>query len=160
MKIYKKYRNFIIYSIFGLGASILNVLVFNWLHNHVQITMLIANTVAWFVANLFSFAANKHIVFKSRYQAPKTLLKEIGLFLSQRLAALILDNILMWVGINWLHWQNLLVKIIDQLIVGLVNYFSTRAIFTHENKLLLQRLEKARLRQKSWQQKQKKSPSD
>ncbi|RHW44290.1 GtrA family protein [Bombilactobacillus bombi] len=148
MKIYKRYRNFIIYSLFGFLASILNVIVFNWLHNHAQVTMLIANTLAWFVANLFSFIANKSIVFKSRYQEPKTFIKEITLFLSQRILALLLDNILMWAGINWLHWNNLIVKMIDQIIVGLVNYFSTQAIFTHENKLLLQRLSAMRKKTK------------
>lgn len=149
MKVYKRYRNFIIYSIFGFLASLLNIIVFNWLHNHAQITLLIANTIAWFVANLFSFIANKKIVFQSRYQTPKTLLKEMVLFLYQRILALILDNILMWLGINWLHWHNLIVKVIDQIIVGLVNYFSTQAIFTHENKILQKRLENLRQRQKN-----------
>lgn len=140
MDIYKKHRDFIVYTFYGFLASVINVFAFHILHNHWRINMLVANTVAWLIANIFSFIVNKKIVFQSSYQNWKTFIQESGLFLSQRLLSLILDNILMWIGISLLQWNNLIAKMLDQIIVGLVNYLSTQAIFLRENSAMIQHL--------------------
>jgi hypothetical protein len=35
----------------------------------------------------------------------------------------------MLVGISWLHWNALFVKIVDQILVGIFNYLTTKSIF-------------------------------
>ncbi len=35
----------------------------------------------------------------------------------------------MLVGISWLHWNAFFVKIIDQILVGIFNYLTTKSIF-------------------------------
>ncbi|UQS81761.1 GtrA family protein [Bombilactobacillus folatiphilus] len=141
MNIYKKHRDFIIYTIYGFLASVINVIMFNVLHNHWHINLLLANTGAWLIANVFSFIVNKKLVFHTNYQSWSTFFKESSLFLSQRLLSLILDNIIMWLGISFLHWNNLIIKMVDQIIVGLVNYLSTQAIFLQENSPMVQRIQ-------------------
>ena len=144
MRLLHKYYEFLIYSIFGCLASLINIVSFNLFHNHWHLTMLWANTIAWLLANLFSFFANKAVVFKAGGHHGWRFIKEIILFLSQRIVDLLLYNVLMWLGVNWLRWSNFIVKTGDQLIVGIVNYLSTRAIFLHENGPLLQRMEHRR----------------
>lgn len=139
MRLYHKYRDLIVYTVFGFLASIVNVLVFGFLHKQLQMNMLVANTIAWFIANLFSLVANKLIVFKSDYKSFKAFCKEALLFMSQRVFALVLDSIIMQIGISMLHLNSIWVKIFDQIFVGLVNYVATKAIFMHQNSKMLQR---------------------
>lgn len=139
MRLYHKYRDLIVYTIFGFLASIINVVVFGLLHKQLQMNMLVANTIAWFIANLFSLVANKLIVFKSDYKSFKTFYKEALLFMSQRVFTLILDSIIMQIGIDMLHFNSIWVKIFDQIFVGLVNYLATKAIFMHQNSKMMRR---------------------
>ncbi|UQS83249.1 GtrA family protein [Bombilactobacillus thymidiniphilus] len=108
------------------------------LHNQCRINILAANTWAWLFANIFSFIANKKFVFKSKFKSLRSFGSESCLFLSQRILALICDNIFMWLGVNLLHWNNILVKVGDQILVGLLNYLSTQAIFSRESSHLVQ----------------------
>ena len=59
-----------------------------------------------------------------RQEQVDELLTEIEEFIS-----LIPDNLIMLVGISWLHWNALFVKIVDQILVGIFNYLTTKSIF-------------------------------
>lgn len=49
------------------------------------------------------------------------------------------DTFLMFVGISLLFWAPLLVKIIDQVLVGLFNYGTSRLIFMESNQKMRMR---------------------
>ncbi|MFR3790131.1 MAG: GtrA family protein, partial [Lactobacillus paragasseri] len=54
---------------------------------------------------------------------------QLCLFFIYRIISLIPDNLIMLVGISWLHWNALFVKIVDQILVGIFNYLTTKSIF-------------------------------
>lgn len=149
MNFLKKYRNFGVYCFFGFLASLLNIGIFDLSHNYFHITLWIANTIAWFVSNFFSFFVTKLYVFKSEMENLKKLFKEGIFFLVSRVFSLIFDDIFMIVAVFIFPWNNLIIKAIDQLIVGLFNYFSSKLIFNYQNRHLIDRIKNLKARRKS-----------
>ncbi|HIY92199.1 GtrA family protein [Companilactobacillus sp. HBUAS56275] len=149
MNFLKKYRNFGVYCLFGFLASLLNIGIFDLSHNYFHITLWIANTIAWFISNFFSFFVTKLYVFKSEMESLKKLFKEGMFFLVSRIFSLIFDDIFMVVAVFIFPWNNLIIKAIDQLIVGLFNYFSSKLIFNYQNRRLIDRIKNLKERRKS-----------
>ncbi|CAJ1198885.1 GtrA family protein [Companilactobacillus nantensis] len=139
MDFIKKYRNFWVYCFFGFLASLINIGIFDLSHNYFHIPLWIANTVAWFISNFFSFFVTKLYVFKSEMESLKKLFHEGIVFLVSRIFSLIFDDIFMIVAVFIFPWNNLIIKAIDQLIVGLFNYFSSKLIFNYNNRQLIER---------------------
>jgi Predicted membrane protein len=140
MDFLKKYRNFGVYCFFGFLASLINIGIFDLSHNYFHIPLWIANTVAWFISNFFSFFVTKLYVFKSEMENLKKLFKEGMYFLVSRIFSLIFDDVFMIVAVLIFPWNNLIIKAIDQLIVGIFNYFSSKLIFSYNNRKIIERL--------------------
>jgi putative flippase GtrA len=88
-----------------------------------------ANTIAFIISNLASFSFNKHGVFIQNVDKNHGVVYQICLFFIYRVISLVPDNLIMLVGISWLHWNAFFVKIIDQILVGIFNYLTTKSIF-------------------------------
>lgn len=140
MRLFKKYRDFWIYCIFGFLASLLNIAIFNIAHNNLAMQLWLANTLAWFISNTFSFFVTKIYVFRTEMNDLTKLFHEGAYFLVSRIFSLVLDDVFMIVAVWILPWNNLIIKAIDQVIVGLFNYFSSKWIFDYNNRHILQRL--------------------
>ncbi|MDO1605201.1 GtrA family protein [Lactobacillus sp. YT155] len=137
-----KYTNLLFYSIFGFLASVINVVIFDQFHTNLHSTMLIANTIAWFISNLFSFFANKHIVFKNDKHSRVDYLHELGSFFSARAFSWVIDMGIMYIGVWIFPTHPVRVKIFDQVLVGIINYLVTKIIFTHNNRNIINRFKR------------------
>lgn len=144
-----KYRDFFVYTIFGFLGSLVNIGVY-WLFRHIWIwPYLIANIIAYVVANLFGFWANKSLVFKSKFTTFSAFFQELLAFFFFRSLSFFLDNGIMILGISILGWASMPVKIIDQILVGIVNYVTTSYTFKRDAKKMRirqQLLQRYRLR--------------
>jgi len=146
MDFIKKYRNFGVYCFFGFLASIINIGIFDLSHNYFGIPLWIANTIAWFISNFFSFFVTKLYVFKSEMEGFKKMFHEGTLFLVSRILSLIFDDFFMIAAVLIFPWNNLIIKAIDQLIVGLFNYFSSKVIFNYNNRHLLEKIKNLKVK--------------
>jgi len=144
MNVFKKYRNFWVYCLFGFLASLINIGIFDLSHNYLHIPLWIANTVAWFISNFFSFFVTKLYVFKSDMESFKKMFHEGIFFLVSRIFSLLFDDFFMIVAVFIFPWNNLIIKAIDQVIVGIFNYFSSKLIFNYDNRRLLGRIKNLR----------------
>ncbi|WP_125715307.1 GtrA family protein [Companilactobacillus kedongensis] len=144
MELIKKHRDFLVYCLFGFMASLINIIVFNTSHNNLKITLWLANTVAWLISNVFSFFVTKLYVFKTKLGDYKMMFKEGSYFLASRLLSLLFDDFFMIVAVLVLPLNNIVIKIIDQLVVGLFNYFSSKWIFQYKNRNILEKIKNFR----------------
>ncbi len=136
-KLFSRIHNFCIYSIFGFLASLINIACY-WILRHLwHWQYLIANTLAWLVANIFGFFTNKSIVFKSKYTNIHAFIREFINFFTLRSLSFFIDTGLMFIGISLFHYPSMLVKIIDQIIVGIVNYYFSRFNFVWCNRFIM-----------------------
>ena len=117
----KKERELILYGIFGVGSTVINIAVFH-LCGHLGVDLIPSNVIAWFFAFVFAFITNKAIVFQSRGWRDRTAPREFASFLAVRLFTLVLDTVLLYILVEWLLVDRLLSKVVVNVIVILVNY--------------------------------------
>lgn len=126
INLYKKYKEVILYLLFGVLTTILNILVF-WLCNDiVKIEYKISNIIAWILSVLFAFITNKLIVFKSKNHSKKETTKEALSFLAARIFSLIVDMALMVIMIDMMSLNSLIAKMIANVVVVIINYILSK----------------------------------
>lgn len=120
-----KYRELIMYGIFGVGATVVNIVVF-YLCRKVGLALVLANGLAWIVAFIFAFITNKLWVFESKEWKGQKAVKEMFGFLTARMATLFLDTFLMWLLVDMFAMNDLLSKIVVNIVVIVVNYVASK----------------------------------
>ncbi|WP_125760402.1 GtrA family protein [Companilactobacillus hulinensis] len=155
MDFIRKHRDFAVYCLFGFLASLINIVIFDMAHNNFGIPLWIANTIAWFVSNVFSFFVTKIFVFKRKMGNVKKMFQEGIYFILSRLFSLLFDDFFMIVAVMVLPFGNIIIKVIDQLVVGLFNYYSSKLIFNYNNRNLIDKFKKFRSSSKSNNDKEK-----
>ncbi|MBP2057590.1 putative flippase GtrA [Lactobacillus colini] len=137
-----RHKSFYVYMIFGFLAALINIVAFMVFHNWWKIPLIYANTIAFVISNLASFFFNKHGVFIDNVDETHSTLYQLGLFFVYRILSIIPDNLIMLVGLSWLHWNTLFVKIIDQIVVGIFNYLTTKSIFLNTSNKFAEKFKK------------------
>ena len=124
-------RETLLYLLFGVLTTVVNYLVF-WLGIRLvgeQYTLLI-NVVCFVVAASFAYVTNKLIVFESKSWQPAVAGREFVGFIGARLFSLLVELLFMFVTVTVLGMNEVLAKVIVQIIVVILNYvFSKRIIF-------------------------------
>ncbi len=127
--LYIKYKEVINYLIFGVLTTLINIISFDILV-HLSIDWKISNIIAWIISVLFAYITNKLYVFESKKQ---NIIKELFSFISFRLLSLVFDLVGMYIFIEILHVDNLISKVIMNVVVVILNYlFSKLFIFKKE----------------------------
>lgn len=128
IELYKKYKEVILYLVFGVLTTIINIISF-WLCNDIlQIDYKTSNIIAWFLSVIFAFITNKLIVFKSKNKSKKDTTKEAISFLVARLFSLIIDMALMMIMIDIFKINSLVAKFITNIVVIVMNYLFSKFI--------------------------------
>lgn len=126
----KKYRSFIAYAVFGVLTTIVNIGTYNLCYYQAGMSNTFSNIVAWVLAVTFAYLTNKVWVFDSKSWAWKVLKKEVPAFVSCRLATGVMDLAIMYISVDVMHWNAMLMKIISNVLVIVLNYvFSKLVIF-------------------------------
>lgn len=141
-KLVARHRNFYVYTFFGFLAALINIITFMAFHNWWKMPVIYANTLAFIISNLASFYFNKHGVFIENVDESHGLLYQLGLFFIYRILSLIPDNLIMLIGVSWLHCNTLIVKVIDQILVGIFNYLTTKSIFLNTSNKFARKFKK------------------
>lgn len=147
--IVKRHRNLVVYMIFGFIAALINTIVFMVLHKWWHSAVLISNTIAFVISNLASFVFNQKAVFINNVDRNHSTWHKLIVFFTYRIISLIPDSLIMLVGLSWLHLNALFVKIVDQILVGIFNYLTTRSVFqVQEGSIVSRAKEKIKARKK------------
>lgn len=136
--LFNRYRSVIAYLFWGVVTTVVNIVVFQFLSSGVHWNYQLANVIAWYLSVLVAYFTNKVWVFGSHYSTVKAFLKEFFWFYFYRGLTLIMDVIIMYVGISLLKFdsplQQLIVKIIDNVIVVIANYIFSKWLIFHDNR--------------------------
>lgn len=125
--LYKKYKEIINYLIFGGLTTLISIVTYALFAKVFNIDYLISNVLSWIIAVLFAYITNKIFVFESK---SKKNIKEITSFFFFRVVSLIMEMIILYVFVDMLHIDDLVTKIIAQVIVIVSNYvFSKVFVF-------------------------------
>ena len=128
-----KCKEIIRYLIVGVLTTVLSLGVYfiltnTFLNPHKKLELQLANIISWFISVLFAYFANRKYVFESK---EKHIFKESLAFFSSRLATLILDMLIMFLGVSILSFNDKLVKLFSQIVIIVLNYVLSK-LFTIE----------------------------
>lgn len=123
MKLFNKYRDFIIYTVFGAQATLLNAFLYMLFYQKLLINNVVSTILAWTVTFVFAFITNKFFVYRSKEKRIKYIIIEfINFFLCRSFSGLF-DVMFMFISVDLLKLYPLLMKFISAIFVGLINYF-------------------------------------
>ena len=135
MNLWQKYKEPIAYIFFGVLTTLVNVVVYYFCAEVLQIYYLIANVLAWVGSVLFAFVTNKLWVFESKSWTVSVVLAEGAGFFLARVATGVVDMALMWllvdvVALEDVHGEllsgELAAKIIVNIVVIVLNYVASK----------------------------------
>ncbi len=122
LSLLKKYRELLMYGIVGVMTTVINMVVFWVFTEPLPIHYTVANVIAWVVAVVFAFFANKMFVFENHGWTPAVVLHEAVTFFLSRAASLVVDMAGMALMISVLHCEEMLSKFVVNVLVILINY--------------------------------------
>lgn len=125
-ELFIKYKEVISYLFFGGCTFLVSVITFYLSNKTLGLNEHVANIISWVLAVSFAYVTNKLYVFESKVKDKAGLFKEISSFVSARLLTLVVEEIILFVGINLMHIDSMVVKVAGQVIVIVSNYFLSK----------------------------------
>lgn len=126
--LYRNHREGWRYLIFGVLATVVNIAVYTMVFYTAHIDNAISNVIAWVVAAVFAYLTNKFMVFVSKVDTKKALLREITSFFSCRLFTLLIDEIIMVVSVDNFGLPAFIMKVIANIVVIILNFILSKLI--------------------------------
>ncbi|MBR3152596.1 MAG: GtrA family protein [Clostridia bacterium] len=134
--IYRNHREGMRYLVFGALTTVVNIcvyiifakLIFSGFDDNIRVN--ISNILAIVISILFAYVTNKLWVFETKTNSKLDLLREFISFIGCRIVTAILDMVLMQITVNVFNWNDVLMKVLVNIIVIALNFvFSKLIIF-------------------------------
>jgi len=131
-KTYIKYEEIVNYLIIGVMTTVISLitkyaLLFTVLDAKNPLQLQISIIVSWIIAVIFAYVTNRKFVFKSKSEK---ILKEFSLFISSRIVTLVMESVILWFFITYLHLDSnmyvIIWTILTQFIVIVGNYILSK----------------------------------
>lgn len=129
-----KYKEIISYLFFGFVTTVVNYGVFALCGHVFHLDVVYSNAIAWVVAVIVAYVTNKLWVFDSKKHDFKTIAKEFAEFVVARLITLGIETVLLWIFVDKLGVNDLIMKIITNIIVVILNYIFSKFIIFRKKK--------------------------
>lgn len=124
-KALKPRKEAILYIIFGLMTTLVNLLAYQiglW----AQLDYAYANTIAFVISIIFAYITNKIIVFKSKQEVFRGLFFEFMKFIASRLGTFFLEMLGLWILIEHIGLNEVIPKYLMTALVIVLNYFMSK----------------------------------
>ncbi len=147
-KLFEKYRELIIYIVFGALTTLVNYVI-HFCLRALGANYYLALSIAWAGAVLFAYVTNKIFVFDSKAKG-KEALREFALFVGARVFSYGLELLISFIFIDLAHadrfvWEpsftetvipagELLVKTFAQVLIVISNYFFSKIVIFKKKK--------------------------
>jgi putative flippase GtrA len=122
INIIKKYKEVIMYLIFGVLTTLVNIVVYALCTRGLFLDVYVSNIVAWILSVLFAYFTNRRYVFNSKVKTLNEKFKEIISFYGCRLFTFGVDMALMYIMIDLIFIDDMISKIIVNVVVIVLNY--------------------------------------
>lgn len=120
--LFKKYRELILYVFFGGCTTLVNIVSYFLSTRLLHLTTSPATILAWILSVLFAYVTNRRWVFESTARGASAVIKEMGGFFGARLATGLMDLGIMFLFVDLLGLNDLVIKITSNVLVIVANY--------------------------------------
>ena len=133
--IYVEFKEIINYLVFGILATCVNFISYFIFARVFNIDEVVSSGLSWFCSVVFAYTTNKIFVFDSKTKGKKALLKECVSFFAARIISGILCDVGTFaVMVKVLHINDVISKIVTQVMVVIVNYIFSKFIVFKKDK--------------------------
>ena len=143
-----KYKELIIYGIFGVGTTLVNFLVYKLFNVLLGVEFyLVSNIIAWFVSVVFAYISNKLFVFESKSWEIKLVAKEVSSFSTARIFSFFVEEAGLFLLVDICKMKdfafeifgftvsgNMISKVILAIVVVVMNYFFSKFVIFRKKK--------------------------
>ena len=126
--LYLKYKVQILYVLFGALTTFVNIVSYHIFYYNLNFPNVSSTVIALILCVLTAFITNKIWVFDSRSFALKTVVYEALTFFSCRALTGVLDVGIMYLSVDILAFNGLLMKTVSNVIVIVLNYIASKLI--------------------------------
>ena len=120
----------ILYVIFGVLTTIVNLIAYYLFSNIININYLISNAIAWIISVVFAYITNKFFVFNNSDINKDVIIEEFIKFMNCRLASGLAEILLLFLFVDLLLMNDIVGKLIIGILVATINFiFSKVFIF-------------------------------
>ena len=127
-EIIKKHWDIITYLFFGVLTTAVNYIIYLPCLYWLGLSATVSNILAWIVAVIFAYLTNKPFVFGSHDWSIKTVIPELGKFLSCRIGSGVLETLILLVTVDLLGWNGAVWKLFTQVLVVILNYIGSKLL--------------------------------
>lgn len=128
LEILKTHKSTVLYLIFGVCSTVLNMTAYYLCYDIIGINNTLSTALAWAMAVVFAFITNKQLVFGSESWDFKILQKEVVKFTGCRVVTGLLDIVFMYITVDLLSFNALIMKFISNIIVVVLNYIASKLV--------------------------------
>lgn len=125
-KLYERYKDVIPYLFFGVCTTVVNIAVYWLLVYWIGYKTMPSTVIAWIASVFFAYVTNRKWVFHSEANGINAISREIGSFFMCRLATGVADWACMWVFVEVLNFNDVLIKILANILVIVLNYVASK----------------------------------
>lgn len=122
--IYQRSRNLILYGIIGGFCSALDFVIYTLLCHFDVLPYLWANVISVHIGIFTSFVLNRQLNFKIKDKIPQRFIS----FYLVGLTGLGISSLMLYLMVDYAHWNEIVCKLITIVIVALVQYFLNKYI--------------------------------
>lgn len=126
-RLYWKYRDVLLYLVFGVLTTAINILAYHLCYQIFKIDNITSTIIAWVVAVVFAFVTNKLFVFESTARRGKAII-EAANFFACRIGTGIIEVGVMYLFVDVLTFNGTIMKLITNVIVIIVNYIASKLL--------------------------------
>lgn len=134
-EIVTKYKEIILYLIFGVLTTLVNILSYAFLTRIVILDPYSSNIIAWILSVLFAYFTNRKYVFNSNKQTVVDRIKEMISFYTYRLLSFAIDMAMMYLLIDMFNINDMISKIMVNVVVIILNYIFSKLFVFKDKKL-------------------------
>ena len=127
-QLFIRYKEMILYLFFGGCTTLVNIIVYYICAHLLLLATAPSTVIAWILSVAFAYLTNRIYVFKSCSRGLAAILREIGAFVSCRLLTGVMDLAIMYVCVDLLHFNDLIIKIISNILVIVLNYIASKLL--------------------------------
>ena len=118
------------YLFAGVATTVVNYVVYFAATRWLGMGVMAGTWTAWVLAVAFGYVVNKAFVFRTHCENMRALVKEAFSFVTMRLVSLGMETVLMFVTVELLGLNDLVMKLLTNILVIIANYvFSKMFIF-------------------------------
>ena len=127
-RLWQKYREQLLYVLFGGLTTRVNIVAYYLCATPLGLGTVSSTGIAWVLSVLFAYVTNRRWVFESHTRGASAIAREMGAFFLCRLLSGLMDMAIMYVFVDMLRFDGMVVKVASNVLVIIVNYVASKLL--------------------------------